>query len=168
MKLLIEKLQNLRDLYINQVRTLLSAEEQLDKALETMREVATDTQLQQAFLSHKQETKVHATRLRHILNETAGGVDEEKCGSIAALIKEGEQLIQQCDGTLRDVALIAAAQRIEHYEIAAYGALRNLAQALELTGEAETLDQTLDEEKHADHLLTSISDRLNAAAMQLP
>ena len=168
MKLLIERLQNLRDLYVNQVRTLLSAEEQLGRALETMQDVATDTQLQQAFLSHRQETRVHATRLKHILNHTAGGADEVKCGSIAALIKEGEQFIQECDGTLRDVALIAAAQRMEHYEIAAYGALRNLARALELTGEAESLDQTLDEEKHADHLLTGISDRLNASAMQLP
>lgn len=168
MKLLIEKVHNLRLFYIRQVRMLLSAEEQLIDGLEKMREAATDTQLQQAFHSHRQETKVHVTRLEHLLNHTAGDTDDVKCGAIAAMIREAEEVIQESDGTLRDVGLIAAAQRVEHYEMAAYGALRNFAQVLELAGDAEALDQTLQEEGHADHLLTGISDRINREAMKLP
>jgi ferritin-like metal-binding protein YciE len=168
MKLLIEKAQNLMQLYINQVRMLLSAEEQILKGLEKMRDAATDIQLQEAFQSHRQETKVHVTRLKNILTHTAGEVDDTKCKTIAALIHEGEELIHECDGTLRDVALIAAAQRIEHYEIAAYGALRSFAKCLDLEGEAEDLNQTLQEEGHADQLLSGISDRLNAQAATLP
>lgn len=168
MKLLIEKIQNLRTLYIDQARVLLSAEQQIVDGLEKMADAATDEQLQQAFQSHRQESKVHITRLERILNHTAGDADEKKCKAVSSLIGEGNELIQECDGTLRDVALIAAAQRIEHYEIAAYGALRNFAQMLGLTGDAEALDQTLHEEGDADDLLTGISDRLNHAAMLLP
>ncbi|HEY1647864.1 MAG TPA: DUF892 family protein [Terracidiphilus sp.] len=168
MKLLIEKIINLRGLYINQTRMLLSAEEAIVKGLDKMQDAATDIQLQQAFQSHRQESQVQITRLQRILNHTTGDVDEVQCESIKALIKEGELIIQECDGTLRDVALIAAAQRIEHYEIAAYGALRSFAQILDLPGDAEALDQTLQEEGHADNLLTGISDRLNQEALRLP
>lgn len=168
MKLLIEKIQNLRGLYINQARMLLAAEEEILDGLEQMRDAATDTQLQETFQSHRQETKVHVTRLERILQHTAGEADRVKCKAVSSLIEEGNDLIKECDGTLRDVALIAAAQRIEHYEMAAYGALRNFAQVLELSGDAEALDQTLQEEGHADNLLSGISDRLNREAMRLP
>jgi ferritin-like metal-binding protein YciE len=168
MRLLIEKIQNLRSFYIHEVRMLLSAEEQIVAGLEKMEEAATDVQLQQAFRSHRQESQVHAMRLERILNHTAGDTDERKCKAVTGLIKEGDEVIQECDGTLRDVALIAVAQRIEHYEMAAYGALRNFARVIELAGDAEELDQTLHEEAHADALLTNISDRLNSEALKLP
>jgi ferritin-like metal-binding protein YciE len=168
MKLLIEKVQNLRSLYIDQARVLLWTEEQIVDGLDKMADAATDEQLQRAFQSHREESRVHITRLERILNHTAGEAAEKKCKAISGLIAEGKELIQECDGTLRDVALITAAQRIEHYEIAAYGALRNFAQTLGLEGDAEALNQTLQEEGDADQLLTGISDRLNHAAALLP
>ncbi|HEY1768588.1 MAG TPA: DUF892 family protein [Terracidiphilus sp.] len=166
--MLVEKIVNLRELYINQARMLLSAEEAIVKGLEKMQGAATDTQLQQIFQSHRQESQAQITRLQRILNHTTGDVDEVKCESIKALIKEGDLIIQESDGTVRDVALIAAAQRIEHYEIATYGALRSFARTLDLPGDAEALNQTLEEEAHADNLLTDLSDRLNQEALRLP
>jgi ferritin-like metal-binding protein YciE len=165
MKLLIEKIQNLKALYIDQVRTMLSAEEQIVDGLEKMEQAATDTELQEAFRLHRQETKVHITRLERILNHTAGDADERKCKVVASMTQEGEELVQECDGTLRDVALIAAVQRVEHYEMAVYGALRNFALVLQFASDAEVLDQTLQEEGHADQELTGISERLNHKAM---
>lgn len=167
MKLFTEKLPTLKALYMNQVRTTLSAEEEIVDGLEKMQDAATDSQLQDAFRSHLQESKVHVTRLQHILNRhTNHEADEIRCKTISSLIHEGDDLIRECRGTIRDVALIVAAQRSEHYEMATYGALRNLARVLEFTGDAEAFDQTLHEEEHADHLLTSISNRLNLEAMR--
>jgi ferritin-like metal-binding protein YciE len=168
MKLLIEKVLNLRTYYIKQVRMILAAEEETVKGLETLRDAASDVQLREAFQSHREETKVHITRLKRNLSHTAGETDELKCKSISALIQEAAGVIEETDpGPLRDAALIAAAQRVEHYEIAAYGALRSFAQALQLPGEVETLDLTLQEEARADELLSSISDRLNHEALKL-
>jgi ferritin-like metal-binding protein YciE len=168
MRILIEKIQNLRGLYISQARMLLSAEEKILDGLEKMQRAATDTQLQDAFQSHRQESEIHVARLESILNHTTGKADEGKCKVIESLARECDDAVQECDGTLRDVALIATAQRIEHFEIASYGTLRNFAQVLELTGEAEAIEQTLREEEHADKLLTEIADRLNRAAAKLP
>jgi len=144
---------------------LLSTEQQIIDALPTMIEKATDVQLKQAFQSHLQETRVHVTRLQDILREEHGEADPIKCKVLSALVSEAQDMIKDAtDPTVRDVALIAAAQRVEHYEIASYGAVRRWAQILGEAEQAALLDKTIQEEGHADQLLTSISDRVNVEA----
>lgn len=165
MKLFSADLDSLRDLYHNQLRMLLSTEQQIIDALPTMIEKSTDVQLKQAFQSHLQETRVHVTRLQDILREEHGDVESIKCKVLSALVSEAEDMIKDAtDPTVRDVALIAAAQRVEHYEIASYGAVRRWAQILGEAEQAALLDKTIKEEGHADHLLTSIADRVNVEA----
>lgn len=165
MKLFSANLDSLRDLYRNQLRMLLSTEQQITEALPTMIEKATDVRLKQAFQSHLQETHVHVTRLQQILTEELRSAEPIKCKVLSALVSEAEDMIKDAtDVTVRDVALIAAAQRVEHYEIASYGAVRRWAQILGEAEQAALLDQTIQEEGHADHLLTSIADRVNVEA----
>ena len=165
MKLFSANLDSLRDLYHNQLRMLLSTEQQITEALPTMIEKATDPQLKQAFQSHLQETRVHVTRLQDILRQENHEIDAIKCKVLSALVTEAEDMIKDAtDLTVRDVALIAAAQRVEHYEIASYGAVRRWAQILGEAEQAALLDQTIKEEGRADHLLTSIADRVNVEA----
>jgi len=165
MKLFSSNLDSLRDLYHNQLRMLRSTEEQIIDALPTMIEKSTDVQLKQAFQSHLQETRIHVTRLQDILREEHGDVESIKCKVLSSLVSEAEDMIKDAtDPTVRDVALIAAAQRVEHYEIASYGAVRRWAQILGEAEQAALLDKTIQEEGHADHLLTSISDRVNVEA----
>jgi ferritin-like metal-binding protein YciE len=165
MKFFSANLETLRELYHNQLRMLLSAEQQITEALPTMIERATDTQLKQAFQSHLQETHVHVTRLQQILREETNDDESITCKVLPALVAEAEDMMKDAtDTSVRDAALIAAAQRVEHYEIAVYGAVRQWAHIL---GEAEQviiLDQTIQEEGHADQLLTSISNRVNIEA----
>jgi len=165
MKLFSANLDSLRDLYHNQLRMLLSTEQQIIDALPTMIEKSTDVQLKQAFQSHLQETRVHVTRLQDILREEHGDVESVKCKVLSSLVSEAQDMIKDAtDPTVRDVALIAAAQRVEHYEIASYGAVRRWAQILGEAEQAALLDKTIKEEGHADHLLTSIADRVNVEA----
>lgn len=165
MKLVIEKMPDLRALYVKQLRLLLSAEEQIVRGLPVMIETATDTQLKQAFQSHLQESEVHVTRLRDVLNRIAGEAEPLKCKVVSALIDEAEDMSQDSShDSVRDAALIASAQRIEHYEIAAYGAVRHFAHVLGRESDAEILNQTIHEEGHADHLLTEIAGRVNPTA----
>jgi len=165
MKLFSADLDSLRDLYRNQLRMLLSTEQQIVDALPTMIEKATDVQLKQAFQSHLQETRIHVTRLQQILREELREAEPIKCKVLSALVSEAEDMIKDAsDLSVRDVALIAAAQRVEHYEIASYGAVRRWAQILGEAEQAALLDQTIQEEAHADQLLTSISDRVNVEA----
>ena len=165
MKLFSADLDSLRDLYHNQLRMLLSTEQQMIDALPTMIEKSTDVQLKQAFQSHLQETRVHLTRLQDILREEHGDVEAIKCKVLSSLVSEAQDMIKDAtDPTVRDVALIAAAQRVEHYEIASYGAVRRWAQILGEAEQAALLDKTIKEEGHADHLLTSIADRVNVEA----
>jgi len=165
MKFFSANLDSLRDLYRNQLRMLLSTEQQIVEALPTMIEKATDVQLKQAFQSHLQETNVHVTRLQQILTEELRSAEPIKCKVLAALVSEAQDMIKDTtDTSVRDVALIAAAQRVEHYEIASYGAVRHWAQILGEAEQAALLDKTIQEEGHADQLLTSIADRVNVDA----
>ena len=165
MKFFSANLENLRELYINQIQMLLSTERQLIEAVPKMIEKASDLQLKQALQSHLQETEVQATRLEEILRQTTGEVETVKCKALAALVEEAEDMIKDAsDESVRDAAIIAAAQRVEHYEIATYGAVRHFAQILGESTPAQLLDQTIKEEGHADHLLTSIANRVNPFA----
>src|ERR1700748_3915857 len=131
MKFFSANLETLRELYINQIRMLLSTEQQITEALPKMIEKQTDTQLKQAFQSHLQETHVHVTRLQEILQAEKQDVEALKCKVLPALVAEAEDMIKDAtDTSVRDAALIAAAQRVEHYEIAVYGAVRQWANIL--------------------------------------
>lgn len=158
-------LENLRELYIDQLQHLYSVETQLTEALPKMAEAATDTQLKQAFTSHLQETRQHVTRLKEILGKTNHAVDSKKSKAMATLISDGEDMIKDAkDDAVRDAGLILAAQRVEHYEIASYGAVRQYAAMLGDGQAVEMLDKTAKEEGHADHLLTEISKAANMRA----
>jgi ferritin-like metal-binding protein YciE len=165
MKFISANLQNLKELYINELRDMHSAETQIIDALPKMIEKSSDPQLKQALQTHLQETRGHVTRLDQVLQSAAGKVDPKKCKGIAALISEGEDIITDAsDEAVRDAGIIAAAQKVEHYEMAAYGTLRTFAEILGLTQQADLLEQTLEEEKHADAVLTQISDTANTRA----
>ncbi|QEE30075.1 DUF892 family protein [Terriglobus albidus] len=167
MKFFSANLSNLRELYINQLQMLLSTERQIIHAIPKMIEKAGDLQIKQALQSHLQETEVQVRRLEEILRQTTGEAEMVKCKALAALVEEAENMIQDAsDESVRDAAIIAAIQRIEHYEIATYGAVRHFAQILGESTPAQLLDQTIKEEGHADHLLSSIADRVNPYAQK--
>jgi ferritin-like metal-binding protein YciE len=159
-------IKNFQSLYTLQLRYLLSTENQIVKGLQSMIGHATDQQLKQAFQSHLQETEVHISRLHELIGEVnSGDVDDKKDLIITALIGSGENIVSESDaGPVRDAGLLASAQKVEHYEIASYGSARDWARILNLPRHAELLQKTLDEEKHADELLTSISQRTNTTA----
>lgn len=164
MKFFSANIESLRELYINQLRSLLSTEQQITEALPKMMEKATDMELKQAFQTHLKETQTHVSRLEQILSER-GKVDAIKCKSTAALISGAEDLIKDAkDESVRDAVLIASAQKVEHFEIASYGTVRNWARILGENKHAQLLDQTVKEEGNADHILTSIAERVNPYA----
>ena len=165
MKFMSANLESLRELYIDQLQHLHSAETQITDALPKMIEKATDPQLKRALDTHLQETRSHVTRLEQILRNAEGDVDSKKNKGIAALITDGEDVIKDAsDPSVRDAGIIAAAQHVEHYEMASYGTVRSWAEILGHTDHAELLEKTLDEEKHADALLTQIADTANTMA----
>ncbi|HVM93059.1 MAG TPA: ferritin-like domain-containing protein [Terriglobales bacterium] len=165
MKFLSANLDNLRKLYIDELQHLHSAETQITEALPKMIEAATDPQLKNALQTHLSETETHVTRLDEILNASEGEVDSKKCKVMASLLSAGEDLLKDTtDDAVRDAAIIAAAQRVEHYEIASYGTVRTFAEILGEEQHADLLETTLEEEKHADAILTEISDTANTRA----
>lgn len=165
MKFFSANLETLRELYHDQLRMLLSTEEQITEALPKMIEKATDPELKRAFQTHLQETREHVTRIQQILREETNEVKSSRCKVLAALVSEAEDMIKDAkDESVRDVALISAAQRVEHYEIATYGAVRHWAYILGEPDQVQLLDRTIKEEGHADHVLTSIANRVNVEA----
>jgi len=156
---------DLRSLYTGQLQYLLSTENQIVDGLTSMIEHAQDTQLKQAFQSHKQETEVQAQRLETLISDLTGDNDDKKDPITTALISSGVNIVRESsEGPVRDAGLLATAQKIEHYEIASYGSAIAWATTLGLTNHAASLEKTLEEEKHADHLLTTISQRENVEA----
>lgn len=156
---------SLRELYTAQLRYLLSTENQIVKGLPDMIKHADDQQLKEAFQSHLQETEVHVDRLEEMLGDLTEDVDDKKDPILTAIVGSAENITKESEpGPVRDAGLIATAQKVEHYEIASYGTARSWATQLGLTEHAEMLQKTLDEEKHADKLLSIISDRTNPEA----
>jgi ferritin-like metal-binding protein YciE len=152
------QLQSLQDVFIHELQDLYDAENQLLKALPKMAQAASNQELREAFEHHLDETRDHAQRLDEIFGQLGISGSGETCEAMRGLIKEGEKTIaMDGDPTAKDAALIAAAQRVEHYEIAAYGTARTLAGELDHDEAQELLDQTLDEESNADKLLTKIA-----------
>jgi ferritin-like metal-binding protein YciE len=152
------QLSSINDVYTHELQDLHSAETQLIQALPQMAQAASNDELRQAFEQHLEETRGHVKRLEEILGQAGISAGAEKCKGMAGLIAEGEQIVTaQGDPTVKDAALISAAQRVEHYEIAAYGTARTLADELGMNEAKDLLDQTLDEESDADKLLTKIA-----------
>ena len=152
------QLNSINDVLMHELQDLHSAETQLVSALPKLAQAATNDELRQAFEHHLEETRDHVRRLDEILGQLGASAGGEKCPGMAGLIAEGEETISaQGDPTVKDAALISAAQRVEHYEIAAYGTARTLADQLDLDEAKDLLDQTLEEEGQADKLLTKIA-----------
>ncbi len=159
-------LDNLENVLIMQLRDLSSAEEQLIKALPKMAEAAANPELRSAFETHLQETRGHKARLDTALQLLGKEPGSETCEAMEGLIAEGDEVIS-LDGEpeVKDAALIAAAQRVEHYEIAGYGCARTFARRLGRENVANLLQQTLDEEANADKILSHVAESwVNSAA----
>lgn len=158
-------IDNLRKLYVDQIQRLHSAETEIIEALPKFMESAQDLELKKALQNHLQETRQHVSRLETILQQAAGKVESKKSKAMSAIISEGEDLIGDAkNDSVRDAAIIAAGQRVEHYEIAAYGAVRDFAQIIGETDQASLLESTLEEEKNADATLTAMSGAANTRA----
>lgn len=159
------KLNSLQELYTEQLRDLYDAEQQIVKALPEMIDAASSSDLKSVLTDHLNVTKSQAKRLEQIftnLNEKPKG---EKCKGMQGVIEEGSKVVDGVDDPhVRDAAIIASAQRVEHYEMAGYGTARTYATLLEEYQAADLLQQTLNEEKEADQKLTSLADEINVSA----
>ena len=153
------KLASLEDLYVDELKDLYSAENQLLKALPKMARAATAAELRTAFEEHLEETKGQVERLERIFKELDVSPKGKKCKAMEGLIEEGKEVIEENAGPeVKDAALIAAAQRVEHYEMAGYGCVRTFARILGHDRAVEMLQQTLDEEAAADKKLSTLAE----------
>ena len=156
---------SLRQLYVDELKDLYSAETQLVKALPKLAKASSHAGLRQAFEEHLRQTSEHVSRLEQIfdtLGEKAGG---KKCVGMEGLVKESAETMHEKYGeTVMDAAIIGAAQRVEHYEIAAYGTVRAFAELLGEGNHAPLIDQTLEEERRADEQLARLAEQLNSQA----
>jgi ferritin-like metal-binding protein YciE len=152
-------LKTLEDLFLHEIKDLFSAEQQLVHALPKMAKAASSEKLRHGFEEHLEQTRGHVERIEKIFDLLGKGHRGTKCEAMEGLIAEGKKIIDE-DGPpeVKDAALIGAAQRVEHYEIAGYGTARTLARLLHNTEAEELLQQTLDEEKETDERLTEIAE----------
>lgn len=152
-------LGNLHDLFVHELRDLYSAEQQLVRALPKMSTAATTPDLKQAFEHHLDQTRNHVSRLDRIFTRLGTTSSGEECEAMKGLVKEGETIINaQGHSVVKDAALIGAAQRVEHYEIAAYGTARTYAEELGYDDMANLLQETLDEEGATNKKLTKLAE----------
>jgi ferritin-like metal-binding protein YciE len=161
------QVKTLEALFLEELRDLYSAESQIIEALPKMVEGATDKELKAAFKEHLTVTKAQVKRLDTIFKQLGEDTEGKVCKGMKGLLAEGDSVMKEVtDPEVRDAALIAAAQRVEHYEIAGYGTARTFAKRLGHTESAKLLDETCKEEGAADHLLTRIAEgHVNADAM---
>jgi ferritin-like metal-binding protein YciE len=160
-------LESLQELYLEQLKDLHSAETQIIEALPKMIENTSNNELRQAFETHLKQTKEQLRRLEQIGQRAGQKLSGHKCKGMEGLLEEGEELMEErADSDVLDAALISAAQRVEHYEMAGYGCARTYARLLGLVDDAKILQTTLDEEGDTDHLLTELAERvINIEAM---
>lgn len=153
------EMDSLRDLYVDELRDLLSAEHQLIKALPKMAKAATSPDLRSAFEQHLEQTRQQEQRLQQIFQTMGLSARAKKCKGMEGVIEEGQEVLDEdMDPQVKDAALISAAQRAEHYEIAAYGTVRTYAQYLGEDQAVRLLQQTLDEEGETDKKLTQLAE----------
>lgn len=155
----MQNLNSLQDLYIHELRDLYSAEKQLVNALPKMARAASSSELRDAFNHHLEQTRNHVERLDTIFSNMGAMPGGKECEAMKGLIEEGESAIQiQGDYAVKDAALISAAQRVEHYEIAGYGTVRTYAKELGHDNAADLLQKTLDEEGNTNKKLTKLAE----------
>ncbi len=153
------KLESLRELLVDELKDLYSAENQLLKALPKMAKAAASPELKAAFEEHLEETKGQVDRLVTIFEQLEGSPKGKKCKAMEGLVEEGSEFIEaEGEDSVKDAALICAAQKVEHYEIASYGCARTFATLLGLDEVADLLQETLDEEGNADKKLTELAE----------
>ncbi len=155
----MSELATLQDLFVDQIKDLYSAENQLVKALPKMAASASNAQLKKSFETHLSQTQEHVSRLTTILDTLGEKGDGKVCKAMQGLVAEGAETIsEKATSAVKDAALIAAAQRVEHYEISGYGTARTFAQQLGHNDAVSLLETTLEEEKQTDQLLTTLAE----------
>jgi ferritin-like metal-binding protein YciE len=155
------KLKTLKDLYVEELRDLYSAENQIVKALPKMAKAASSPELKAAFEQHLEQTRGQVERLERIFKALGEKPTGKTCRAMEGLVEEGEELIKEKpEASVLDAGLISAAQRVEHYEIAGYGSVRTYANTLGETEAARLLQETLDEEGQTDKKLTKLAESL--------
>jgi ferritin-like metal-binding protein YciE len=165
MKVFSANIQDLQSLYISNLKKALDMEQKITKALPDLIEKATDPDLVTAFEAHLEETKGHVTYVEALLQRATGETKTETCKVIGGLTTEASDIITDVtDPSIRDIALIGAAQQVEHHEIAVYGTLRRWAEILGLPEDAAVLEVIEEEEGNADDLLSEIAERVNYQA----
>jgi ferritin-like metal-binding protein YciE len=155
------KLDSLKNLYVNELKDIYNGEQQILKALPKMAKAASFPELRAAFEAHLEQTRGHVDRLEQIFQKLDEPAKGQKCKGIEGIIDEGEEILKSNEDAppaVADAALIAAAQRVEHYEMAVYGTIRNYARRLGFEDQARLLQQTLQEEMETDKKLTNIAD----------
>jgi len=158
---------SLRELYIDELRDLYHAETQLTKALPKMAKASSNSELRQAFEEHLRQTSEHVSRLEQIFESLEEKATGKKCLGMEGLVKEGaETMREDYEDAVLDAAIIGAAQRVEHYEIAGYGTVRDMAKLLGEDEQVSLLQQTLEEEKQADQKLTQLAEQINPQAQE--
>jgi ferritin-like metal-binding protein YciE len=159
-KLNVANNSKLKEFFVDQLQDIYWAERKLVKTLPKLQEAATNTELRKAFEDHLRQTEDHVTRLQEVFHLIDEPVSAQKCPAMSGIVDEGEDIIDDTDegSAQRDVGLIFAGQKAEHYEIATYGGLVSLAKTLGYNEVAEKLEKTLAEEKQADVLLTQIAE----------
>jgi ferritin-like metal-binding protein YciE len=159
------KLESLHDLFVEELKDLYNAEIQLTRALPKMAKAASAEDLRTAFEDHLTETEHHVQRLERIFKQLDANPKGKKCKAMVGLIEEGKEIMEEdAEDAVKDAALISAAQRVEHYEIAGYGTVRTYAQLLGFDEAANLLQETLDEEGAADKKLTELAQNINVEA----
>jgi ferritin-like metal-binding protein YciE len=156
--------ESLRELFTEELRDIYDAEKQLTKALPKMAKAASSHELRTAFEEHLEVTEGQMERVEGVFALLQIPASGKKCEGMEGLIKEGREAIEEMEGSVLDAALIASAQKIEHYEIASYGTLATFAKVLGLGEAKNLLGETLTEEKKADELLTRIASQINPQA----
>jgi ferritin-like metal-binding protein YciE len=157
--------ENLKKLYVDELKDLYSAENQLVKALPKMAKAASATELQKGFEKHLKQTEGHVQRLEEIFQALGESPKGKKCVGMEGLVKEGSEITDEdFEGAVLDSGLIGAARRVEHYEMAAYAAVCAIAKVLGETKHASLLQQTLEEETETDDKLTELAEKINTQA----
>jgi len=158
--------ENLHEVFIEELKDIYNAEQQLVKALPKMAKAVSDETLKSGILEHLEQTKGHVERLEEVFSSLGEKPRGKTCKAMKGLVEEGSEVIEENDkGPLRDVAIIGAAQRVEHYEIAAYGTVRAMAELMGHNRAAKLLQETLDEEGDCDKQLTQVAQSVNRAAL---
>jgi len=157
--------EGLKELYIDELKDLYNAENQLVKALPKMAKAASSEELSQGFEEHLEQTRGHVQRLEKIFKSLGESPKGKKCKGMEGLVAEGAEVMEEdFEDSVMDAALIGAAQRVEHYEIAAYGTVCAFAEELGESEQASLLNETLEEEKETDEKLTKLAEQINSQA----